>query len=70
MIQAGFSGRQRSRILSATPGRGRPWVYGVAAAGRRGVAAVIDTLAQELRATMALLGVTRVAQIDRSLLEG
>jgi len=48
---------------------GRPWVYGVAAAGRRGVAAVIDTLAQELRATMALLGVTRVAQIDRSLLE-
>jgi len=49
---------------------GRPWVYGVAAAGRRGVAAVIDTLAQELRATMALLGVTRVAQIDRSVLEG
>jgi L-lactate dehydrogenase (cytochrome) len=49
---------------------GRPWVYGVAAAGRRGVAAVIDTLAQELRATMALLGVTRVAAIDRSLLEG
>jgi L-lactate dehydrogenase (cytochrome) len=48
---------------------GRPWVYGVAAAGRRGVAAVIDTLAQELRVTMALLGVTRVAQIDRSLLE-
>jgi L-lactate dehydrogenase (cytochrome) len=48
---------------------GRPWVYGVAAAGRRGVAAVIDTLAQELRATMALLGVTRVAAIDRSLLE-
>jgi L-lactate dehydrogenase (cytochrome) len=48
---------------------GRPWVYGVAAAGRRGVAAVIDTLAQELRATMALLGVTRVAQIDRALLE-
>jgi isopentenyl diphosphate isomerase/L-lactate dehydrogenase-like FMN-dependent dehydrogenase len=30
---------------------------------------VIDTLAQELRATMALLGVTRVAAIDRSLLE-
>ena len=48
---------------------GRPWVYGVAAAGRRGVAAVIDTLAQELRVTMALLGVTRIAQIDRSLLE-
>jgi L-lactate dehydrogenase (cytochrome) len=49
---------------------GRAWVYGVAAAGRRGVAAVIHTLAQELRATMALLGVTRVAEIDRSLLEG
>jgi L-lactate dehydrogenase (cytochrome) len=48
---------------------GRAWVYGVAAAGERGVAAVIDTLGQELRATMALLGVTRVAQIDRSLLE-
>jgi L-lactate dehydrogenase (cytochrome) len=48
---------------------GRAWVYGVAAAGRRGVAAVIDTLAQEPRATMALLGVTRIAQIDRSLLE-
>jgi L-lactate dehydrogenase (cytochrome) len=48
---------------------GRPWVYGVAAAGRRGVAAVIETLAQELRATMALLGVTSLAEIDRSLLE-
>jgi len=49
---------------------GRPWVYGVAAAGQAGVAAVIATLAQELRATMALLGVTRVADLDRSVLEG
>jgi len=48
---------------------GRAWVYGVAAGGRRGVATVIETLAQELRATMALIGVTRVAELDRSLLE-
>jgi L-lactate dehydrogenase (cytochrome) len=48
---------------------GRPWVYGVAAAGRAGVAAVIETLKQELRVTMALLGVTRVSEIGRSVLE-
>jgi L-lactate dehydrogenase (cytochrome) len=48
---------------------GRPWVYGVAAAGQAGVAAVIETLKQELRVTMALLGVSRVSQLDRSVLE-
>ncbi len=48
---------------------GRPWVYGVAAAGQAGVTAVIETLKQELRVTMALLGVSRVSQLDRSVLE-
>ncbi len=48
---------------------GRAWVYGVAAAGAAGVSAVIETLKQELRVTMALLGVTAVDQIDRGVLE-
>jgi L-lactate dehydrogenase (cytochrome) len=48
---------------------GRPWVYGVAARGERGVRAVIETLKQELRVTMALLGVPRIAEIDRRVLE-
>jgi L-lactate dehydrogenase (cytochrome) len=48
---------------------GRAWVYGVAARGERGVRAVIETLKQELRVTMALLGVPRIAEIDRRVLE-
>lgn len=42
---------------------GRPYLYGVAAAGEAGVARAIDILEDELRRTMALLGITRIADL-------
>ena len=44
---------------------GRPWVYGVAAAGERGVAKVLEILTTELRETLILLGETDVTRIGR-----
>lgn len=41
----------------------RPWVFGVAAGGQRGVDRVITILEQELLQTLALLGVGRVREI-------
>ena len=46
---------------------GRATLYGLAAAGEAGVTRSIDLLAQELRRTMAYLGVTSVAGLDRSV---
>lgn len=48
---------------------GRAWVYGVAARGRSGVTAVIETIRRELRTTMALIGKTRIADIDASVVQ-
>jgi len=45
---------------------GRPWVYAVAARGQAGVAQMIETMRNELRTTMALIGITKIADIDRS----
>ncbi len=42
---------------------GRPYLYGLGAAGERGVAAAISMLAQELGRAMTLMGVTTVAQL-------
>jgi isopentenyl diphosphate isomerase/L-lactate dehydrogenase-like FMN-dependent dehydrogenase len=42
---------------------GRPYLYGLGAAGERGVAAAINMLSQELRRAMTLMGVTSVAQL-------
>jgi lactate 2-monooxygenase len=47
---------------------GRPYVYGLAIAGELGVTEVIRNVVAELDLTMALTGVRRVADIDRSLL--
>ncbi|WP_375424048.1 alpha-hydroxy acid oxidase [uncultured Friedmanniella sp.] len=44
---------------------GRPWVYGLAAAGERGVTKVVDILTAELRETLILLGETDVGAIGR-----
>lgn len=49
---------------------GRPWVYGVAARGENGVRSIIESMKQELRVTMALLGVNRVGDLTRDVLEG
>jgi L-lactate dehydrogenase (cytochrome) len=44
---------------------GRPYLYGLAAAGSAGVSRVIDILAEELRRTMTLLGVSSVDELNR-----
>jgi L-lactate dehydrogenase (cytochrome) len=48
---------------------GRAWVYGVAARGEAGVTAVLETMKRELRTSMALIGRTRVGDIDASVLQ-
>jgi L-lactate dehydrogenase (cytochrome) len=47
---------------------GRAWAYALAAAGGEGVARLLDMFAAELRIGMALTGVTRVPQIDGTIL--
>ena len=47
---------------------GRPYLWGLAAAGREGVAAVVRILRTELEMAMALSGRTSLAAIDRSVL--
>lgn len=47
---------------------GRPYVYGLAAAGATGVAHVLHILRAELEAAMALAGCRNLAAIDRSVL--
>jgi L-lactate dehydrogenase (cytochrome) len=47
---------------------GRPYVYGLAAAGERGVGQVIRILRDELEEAMTLLGVSDITSLDISLL--
>ncbi len=47
---------------------GRPWVYAVAARGERGVQHVLRLIAEEMRVTLGLTGVTDVANLDSSVL--
>jgi L-lactate dehydrogenase (cytochrome) len=47
---------------------GRAWAYALAAQGEAGVAKLLEIFEAEMRVAMALTGVTRVAQIDRSIL--
>ena len=42
---------------------GRPYLYGLAASGERGVLRAIDLLSEQLRRTMQLLGVASVAEL-------
>lgn len=46
---------------------GRAYLYGLGAAGERGVDGVLALLADDMRRTMALLGCRSVAELDRSL---
>jgi L-lactate dehydrogenase (cytochrome) len=48
---------------------GRAWAYALAAGGRPSVEALIDTLGRELKAAMAMAGRTRIADLDRSVLD-
>jgi L-lactate dehydrogenase (cytochrome) len=47
---------------------GRAWAFALAAGGGEGVAHMLDMIAAEIRLAMALTGVTRVDQIDRTVL--
>jgi isopentenyl diphosphate isomerase/L-lactate dehydrogenase-like FMN-dependent dehydrogenase len=42
---------------------GRPYLFGLAAAGEAGVARAIEIFAEELRRTMALLGAPTIADL-------
>ena len=44
---------------------GRAYIYGLGAGGQAGVARAIEIIRNELDVTMALMGVTSVADIDR-----
>ena len=48
---------------------GRAWAYALAAAGQAGVAHVLKLIDAEMRVAMALTGVTKVAEIDASILD-
>jgi L-lactate dehydrogenase (cytochrome) len=47
---------------------GRAWAYALGAGGEAGVAQMLRLIAAELRVAMALGGVTRIGEIDRSAL--
>lgn len=47
---------------------GRSWVYGLAARGRAGVEDILEILARELHVSMALAGLSTIADVDSSLL--
>lgn len=48
---------------------GRPYVYGMGAAGTHGVARVIGILKSEIQRSMALLGVSRLSDLDKGMLQ-
>ena len=47
---------------------GRAYIYGLGALGKPGVTTAIETIRKELDITMALTGVSRIADINRSTL--
>ena len=49
---------------------GRAYLYGLGAGGQAGVARAIEILRNELDVSMALTGVTNVADIDRRVIAG
>jgi isopentenyl diphosphate isomerase/L-lactate dehydrogenase-like FMN-dependent dehydrogenase len=71
MIDGGF--RRGTDILKALAlgakavAVARPYLYGMAAFGQRGVERVIELLKTELALDMGLAGVPNLASIDRSL---
>jgi L-lactate dehydrogenase (cytochrome) len=49
---------------------GRAWAYALAAQGQAGVTKVLQLMEAEMRIALSLTGVTRVADIDRTILAG
>jgi 4-hydroxymandelate oxidase len=57
----------KALALGATAvGVGRPYLWGLAAFGQRGVARVMELLHAELAVDMGMAGVSKIAEIDRS----
>jgi L-lactate dehydrogenase (FMN-dependent) and related alpha-hydroxy acid dehydrogenases len=48
---------------------GRPWAYGLAAAGEPGVTRVLSILRDDIDRTLRLLGVSSIADLDRGFVE-
>jgi len=49
---------------------GRAWAYALAADGEAGVRRMLELIEAEMRVAMALTGVTRISQIDKTCLAG
>jgi L-lactate dehydrogenase (cytochrome) len=45
---------------------GRPYLYGLAAAGQEGVEAVLSIFEAELKRNMMLMGINKLSQLDHS----
>ena len=59
----------RALARGATVGMfGRPYLYGLAAGGERGVDHVLDFFAASIRRTLALIGCTKISELDASFL--
>lgn len=48
---------------------GRPWIWAMAARGEAGLSRLLNTFRQEIEVAMALMGVTRIDQVNRELLD-
>jgi L-lactate dehydrogenase (cytochrome) len=48
---------------------GRPWVYALAARQKAGVSEVLNLFGNEMRVAMALSGCTKIADINRSMVD-
>ena len=48
---------------------GRPWVWSMAARGEQGLVDLLEVFRQEIKATMALMGVCRIADLTPELIE-
>ncbi|HET8776087.1 MAG TPA: alpha-hydroxy-acid oxidizing protein [Candidatus Limnocylindria bacterium] len=67
-IRGGADAFKALALGAQAVGIGRPWVYGLALDGSRGIEAVMRYLMAELDITMALTGCATLAEIDRAIL--
>jgi L-lactate dehydrogenase (cytochrome) len=49
---------------------GRAWAYALAARGQAGITQMLKLIEAEMQVAMSLTGVTRIAEIDRTILAG
>jgi hypothetical protein len=62
-----FEGKSSMISLGANAcSMGRPYLYGLAAAGQEGVEAVLSIFEAELKRNMMLMGINKLSQLDHS----